>query len=96
MLLKNKKEHMNMRIVNYKYLNQVHDILDKEKIPLSSKRLRRLAYMDVYLQSYRQFNLYNKYKKIVTSDASNNQIITLGVVLAIFTALIILLSKLNS
>ncbi len=84
-----------MRSVNYKYIIQVHDILNKSNMPLSSKRLRRLAYFDVYLQNYKQFDLYNRYKKIVNSDASNNQKITLGVVLIIFSALIIIISKLN-
>ena len=84
-----------MRSVNYKYIIQVHDILNKSNMPLSNKRLRRLAYFDVYLQNYKQFDLYNRYKKIVNSDASNNQKITLGVVLIIFSALIIIISKLN-
>lgn len=85
--------HMEMRIVNYQYIQQVHDILNKKNMPLSNRRLRRLAYFDVYLQQYKQFNLYNRYKKIVNSDASNNQMITLAVVLIIFGALIILISK---
>ena len=86
---------MEMRSVNYKYIIQAHDILNKNNMPLSSRRLRRLAYFDVYLQNYKQFNLYNRYKKIVNSDASNNQKITLGVVLIIFAALIIIITKLN-
>lgn len=84
-----------MRTVNYQYLQQAHLILSKNNILLSNKRLRRLAYFDVYLQQYRQFSLYNQYKKAVNSDASNNQMITLAVVLIIFGALIILISKLN-
>ena len=88
-----KQRHMEMRLVNYKYINQVHGILNVNHLSLSSKRLRRLAYLDVYFQSYQQFDLYNKYKKIVHSDASNNQMIVLGIVLLLLGALIIILSK---
>ncbi len=86
---------MDMRLVNYKYINQVHEILNQHSLNLSNRRLRRLANLDVYLQSYNQFDLYNQYKKIVNSDASNNQMITLAVVLLIFSALIIIITKLN-
>ena len=86
---------MEMRTVNYQYIQQAHDILNKKNMPLSSRRLRRLAYFDVYLQQYKQFDLYNRYKKIVNSDASNNQMITLAVVLIIFGSLIILISKIS-
>ena len=55
-----KQRHMEMRLVNYKYINQVHGILNVNHLSLSSKRLRRLAYLDVYFQSYQQFDLYNK------------------------------------
>tara|TARA_Y100000768_G_C23727266_1_gene563115 strand:+ start:460 stop:723 length:264 start_codon:yes stop_codon:yes gene_type:complete len=87
---------MEMRSVNYQYIQQAHGILKANLIPLSNRRLRRLAYFDVYFQNYTQLDLYNRYKKIVNSDASNNQMITLAVVLIIFSALIIIVTKLYS
>lgn len=85
-----------MRSVNNQYIQEVHDILNKNRMPLSNKRLRRLAYFDVHFQSYKQFDLYNRYKKIVNSDASNNQMMTLAIVLIIFSASIIIITKLSS
>ena len=85
-----------MRSVNFQYIQQAHSILYKNNMRLSNKRLRRLAYFDVYLQSFTHFDLYNRYKKVVNSDASNNQMITLAVVLIIFSALIIIITKLNA
>ena len=85
-----------MRSVNYQYIQQAHGILKANQVPISNRRLRRLAYFDVYFQNYTQLNLYNRYKKIVNSDASHNQMITLAVVLIIFSALIIIVTKLYS
>ncbi len=96
MLANINSSHMEMRSVNYQYIQQAHGILKANLIPLSNRRLRRLAYFDVYFQNYTQLDLYNRYKKIVNSDASNNQMITLAVVLIIFSALIIIVTKLYS
>lgn len=85
-----------MRSVNHQYIQQAYGILKANLMPLSNRRLRRLAYFDVYFQNYTQLDLYNRYKKFVNSDASYNQMITLAVVLIIFSALIIILSKLYS
>ena len=85
-----------MRSVNHQYIQQAHGILKANLMPLSNRRLRRLAYFDVYFQNYTQLDLYNRYKKFVNSDASYNQMITLAIVLIIFSALIIILSKLYS
>ena len=52
--------HKEMRSVNHQYIQEVQDILNKSQIPMSNKRLRRLAYFDVHFQSYKQFDLYNK------------------------------------
>ena len=85
-----------MRSVNYQYIQQAHGILKANLIPLSNRRLRRLAYFDIYFRNYTQLDVYNRYKKIVSSDASHNQMITLAVVLIIFSALIIIVTKLYS
>ncbi len=84
-----------MRSVSHIYLNQVYDILCKQNLHLSRRRLRRLAYLDVYLQSYTQFNLYNKYKKLVNNDASKNQNLVLIIVVGIISSLLVLIYKLN-
>ena len=94
--IRNNLGHKEMRSVNFQYIQQAHSILHKNKMRLSNKRLRRLAYFDVYLQNFTNFDLYNRYKKVVNSDASNNQMITLAVVLIIFSALIIIITKLNT
>ena len=76
-----------MRNVNNTYLCQAKIILNNKKINLSHKRLRRLAYIDVHQLNYNLFSLYNNYKKIITSDASNNQIVVLFIALAILFTL---------
>ena len=81
-----------MRNVNITYLNQARVILNDKKINVSNKRLRRLAYLDVHQLNYKLFSLYNIYKKIITKDAANNQIVVLFIALAIlFTLAYILL-----
>lgn len=81
-----------MRNVNNTYLNQARVILNDKKINVSNKRLRRLAYLDVHQLNYKLFSLYNIYKKIITKDAANNQIVVLFIALTIlFTLAYILL-----
>ncbi len=87
---------MEMRSVNHQYIQEAYIILTANLMSISNRRLRRLAYFDVYFQNYTQLDLYNRYKKIINSDASKNQMITLAVVLIIFSALIIIVTKLNS
>ena len=84
-----------MRSISYIYLSQVYVILCDQNLYLSSRRLSRLAYLDVYLQSYKQFNLYNKYKKLVNRDASNNQNLVLIIVIAIISSLLFLIYTIN-
>ena len=80
-----------MRNVNNTYLNQAKVILNDNKINVSNKRLRRLAYLDVHQLNYKLFSLYNIYKKIMTKDAANNQIVVLFIALAILFTLAYLL-----
>ena len=80
-----------MRNVNNTYLNQAKVILNDNKINVSNKRLRRLAYLDVHQLNYKLFSLYNIYKKIITKDAANNQIVVLFIALAILFTLAYLL-----
>ena len=80
-----------MRNVNNTYLNQARVILNDKKINVSNKRLRRLAYLDVHQLNYKLFSLYNIYKKIITKDAANNQIVVLFIALTILFTLVYLL-----
>ena len=80
-----------MRNVNNTYLNQARVILNDRKINVSNKRLRRLAYLDVHQLNYKLFSLYNIYKKIITKDAANNQIVVLFIALTILFTLAYLL-----
>ena len=80
-----------MRNVNNTYLNQAKVILNDKKINVSNKRLRRLAYLDVHQLNYNLFSPYNIYKKIITKDAANNQIVVLFIALAILFTLAYLL-----
>ena len=80
-----------MRNVNNTYLNQAKVILNDKKINVSNKRLRRLAYLDVHQLNYKLFSLYNIYKKIITKDAANNQIVVLFIALTILFTLAYLL-----
>ena len=83
--------HKEMRNVNNTYLNQARVILNDKKINVSNKRLRRLAHLDVHQLNYKLFSLYNIYKKIITKDAANNQIVVLFIALAILFTLAYLL-----
>ena len=80
-----------MRIVNYRYLKEAYTLNKKSGYRLSNRRLRRLAYFDVYFNDYTSFELYNTYKKTVNSDASNNQIMVIILVVAIIAAVALLL-----
>ena len=84
------------RSVSHIYMKQVYDILCKQNLYLSGRRLRRLAYLDVYLQNYKQFSLYSKYKKLVNNDASKSQNLVLVIVVGIISSLLVLIYKLNS
>jgi len=75
-----------MRIVNFKYLNQAYSLLKVSGLILSNKRLRRCAYLDVHQTNYKSYELYNSYKKVVNSDAANNQTVAIVIVLAFLIA----------
>ena len=75
-----------MRIVNFDYLREAYGLLNDSGTKLSNKRLRRLAYLDVHQNNYTSYKLYNDYKKIVNSDAANNQLMVLVIVTGLITA----------
>jgi len=75
-----------MRVVNFNYLREAYGLLDAGGTRLSNKRLRRMAYLDVHQNNYTSFELYNKYKKIVNSEAANNQLMVLIIVIGLITA----------
>ena len=81
-----------MRIVNFNYIKQAHRLLRNNGKCLSNRRLRRLAYMDVHQNSYKLYLLYMDYKKIMNSDAANNQTIAIVIVVGLMIAAAIFLA----
>ena len=75
-----------MRIVNYNYLKEAYGLLEAKGNKLSNKRVRRLAYLDVHQNNYTSYGLYNSYKKIVNSEAANNQLMLIMIVVGLIVA----------
>ena len=84
-----------MRIVNSNYIKQAHQLLRNNDKYLSNKRLRRLAYLDVHQNSYKLYLLYMDYKKIMNSDAANNQTIAIVIVIGLMIAAAIFVATLQ-
>ena len=78
-----------MRIVSFDYLKEAYGLLNANGTKVSSKRLRRMAYLDVHQNNYTAYELYNSYKKIVNSEAANNQLMVLVIVIGLITAVIL-------
>ena len=81
-----------MRIVNFNYIKQAYLLLKDNGKYLSNRRLRRLAYLDVHQNSYKLYLLYMDYKKIMNSDAANNQTIAIVIVVTLMGAAAIYLA----
>ena len=81
-----------MRIVNFNYIKQAYGLLRNNGIYLSNRRLRRLAYLDVHQNNYKLYLLYVDYKKIMNSDAANNQTIAIVIVVGLMIAAAIFLA----
>ena len=75
-----------MIVVSIHYLREANKLFKEKKHMLSNKRLRRLAYLDVYQNHYQLYWLYNIYKRIVNSDAANNQLMVLLIVVGLISA----------
>ena len=75
-----------MRIVNFNYIRQAHELLRNNGKSLSNRRLRRLAYLDVHQYNYKLYLLYMDYKKIMNSEAANNQTIAIVIVIGLMVA----------
>ena len=84
-----------MRIVNFNYIKQAYGLLRNNGIYLSNRRLRRLAYLDVHQNSYKSYLLYMDYKKIMNSDAANNQTIAIVIVVGLMIAAAIFVATLQ-
>ena len=78
-----------MRVVSFDYLKEVYGLLNLKGTKLSNKRLRRMAYLDVHQNNYTSYQLYNEYKKVVNSEAANNQLMVLLIVIALITAFLL-------
>ena len=75
-----------MRIVNFNYIQQAYELLRNNGKYLSNRRLRRLAYLDVHQNNCKLYLLYIDYKKIMNSDAANNQTIAIVIVIGLMVA----------
>ena len=75
-----------MRKVNFNYIQQATLLLRNKGKFLSNKRLRRLAYLDVHTNNYKLYLLYMDYKKIMNSDAANNQTAAIVIVVGLMVA----------
>ena len=78
-----------MRIVSFYYLKEAYELLNANGTKVSNKRLRRMAYLDVHMNNYTTYELYNNYKKIVNSEAANNQLMVLIIVIGLITAVML-------
>ena len=78
-----------MRIVSFDYLKEAYGLLNANGTKVSNKRLRRMAYLDVHQNNYTMYELYNSYKKIVNSEAANNQLMVLVIVIGLITAVML-------
>ena len=90
-----KKKTQSIRIVDYRYIREVLEIVTKNKINPSSRRIRRLVFLDLYLPNYSNNRLYQKYRKLVSRDASNFQRLVLFIAISILTVLVIILLKIS-
>ena len=81
-----------MRVVNFNYIKQAYGLLRDNGKYLSNRRLRRLAYLDVHQNSYKLYLLYMDYKKIMNSDAANNQTIAIVIVVGLMVAAAVFLA----
>ena len=81
-----------MRVVNFNYIKQAYKLLTSNGKYLSNRRLRRLAYLDVHQNNYKLYLLYMNYKKIMNSDAANNQTIAIVLVVGLMIATAVFLA----
>ena len=81
-----------MRTVNFNYIRQAYGLLRNNGKFLSNRRLRRLAYLDVHQNNYTLYLLYMDYKKVMNSDAANNQTIAIVIVVGLMIAAAIFLA----
>ena len=92
MIKSNDYKDITMRKVNFNYIKQAYALLISNGKYLSSRRLRRLAYLDVHQNSYKLYLLYMDYKKIMNSDAANNQTIAIVIVVGLMVAAAVFLA----
>tara|TARA_B100000614_G_scaffold190488_1_gene171543 strand:+ start:646 stop:924 length:279 start_codon:yes stop_codon:yes gene_type:complete len=90
-----KKKTQSIRVIDYRYIREVLEIAIKNKINPSSRRIRRLVFLDLYLPNYANNMLYQKYRKLVSKDASNFQRLVLFIAISILTALAIIVFKIS-
>ena len=90
-----KKKTQSIRIIDYRYIKEELKIVTKNKINPSSRRIRRLVFLDLYLPNYTNNMLYQKYRKLVSKDASNFQRLVLFIAISILTVIVAILFKIS-
>ncbi len=90
-----KKKTQSIRIIDYRYIKEVLEIVTKNKINPSSRRIRRLVFLDLYLPNYTNNTLYQKYRKLVSKDASNFQRLVLFIAISILTVIVAILFRIS-
>ena len=91
-----KKKTQSIRVIDNKYIVEVADIISKHSMNLSHRRLRRLVFFGLYLPNYTNNLLYQKYRKLVSKDASNFQTLVLFIAISILTAIFVVLFNIAS
>ena len=90
-----KKKTQSIRAIDYRYIKEVLQIVNKNNINTSSRRIRRLVFLDLYLPNYSNNMLYQKYRKLVSRDASNFQRLVLFIAISILTVVVAILLKIS-
>ena len=90
-----KKKTQSIRVIDYRYIKEVLEIATKNEINPSSRRIRRLVFLDLYLPNYSNNMLYHKYRKLVSKDASNFQRLVLFIAISILTVIVAILFKIS-
>jgi len=90
-----KKKTQSIRVIDYRYIKEVLEIVTKNQINPSSRRIRRLVFLDLYLPNYSNNILYQKYRRLVSKDASNFQRLVLFIAISILTVIVVILFKIS-
>ena len=78
-----------LKVVTPSTALDAYGLMNARGMKLSTKRLRRMSYLDVHQNNNTLYELYNEYKKVVNSEAANNQLMVLDIVVGLITAVML-------